>query len=803
MSSAQQIALAVAFLPHQAWVSADAIVRTLWRLFVTKRDLLEWQTASQTERMSGSRGATWRTMWPAVALTAGILGLVVAVRWGTVESRETWNLVLAVSPLIVVWMLSPAIANAHNAPPVRRDRRIPSSRRADALRYALLHWAYFDRIVTAETSHLVPDNFQEDPEPVVAMRTSPTNIGLQLLATVSACDLGFITAADMTERLELVLRTLERLRRFRGHFYNWYDLETLSVLEPAYITTVDSGNLAGHLIALRQACLEIRGRAPVVDRTWLALDAAVAIVAERLSAFAESQSPESPLIERARAARAHLLEARAAMSSAGSAGGPPALETILDPMQRMSAVLAADAPAVTEWLDWCIRLLGDPAAFDARRPAGTDIGARLEAIAERAYAYAMEMDFRFLFDDSRKLFSIGYQQGTHALDHSYYDLLASEARLASFVAVAKGDVPVDHWFRLGRTLTRAAGETALVSWSGSMFEYLMPSLVMQSFPFTLLDQTYTGAVRRHIAYGAEHGVPWGVSESAYNVRDRHLTYQYRAFGVPDLALKRGLGRDLVIAPYASALALMVEPQRALDNLRTLEQRGALGPYGFRDALDYTRPNPGQTYAVVCAYMAHHVGMGLVALTNVLDSQRWQHRFHADPIVRSAELLLHERLPRRLVLQEPQTARADEALPDPELERPVGSRARHARYASAARRTAGASPLHDHGDQRRRRLQPLRGAGGHSLARRRDARSLRPVLLSEGRHRRSGVVRHSPARLRPGRPLQGSSRDRPRDLRPHRWRDRDPNGDRRRAGRRGGSATSHRHQHERRRRARSS
>ena len=230
-------------------------------------------------------------------------------------------------------------------------------------------------------------------------------------------------------------------------------------------------------------------------------------------------------------------------------------------------------------------------------------------------------------------------------------------------------MPVEHWFRLGRTLTHASGETALVSWSGSMFEYLMPALVMRSFPFTLLDQTYQGAVRRHIAYGAEHGVPWGMSESAYNLRDRHLTYQYRAFGVPDLALKRGLGRDLVIAPYASALAVLVDPPRALANLDALEERGALGPYGFRDALDYTRPQPGQHYAVVGAYMAHHMGMGLVALANALHGQTWQRRFHTDPIVRSAELLLHERMPRRLVLQEPQSARADEALPDPEIERP--------------------------------------------------------------------------------------------------------------------------------------
>ena len=273
---------------------------------------------------------------------------------------------------------------------------------------------------------------------------------------MSACDLGFITAEDMARRLELALRSLERMRRFRGHFYNWYDLHDLRVLEPAYISTVDSGNLCGHLIAVRRACLDMAGE--------------------------------------------------------------------------------------------------------------DEVGARLQAIAQRAYDFAMEMDFRFLFDGNRKLFAIGYQQSSHTLDSSYYDLLASEARLASFVAIAKDDVPVEHWFHLGRTLTRATGETALVSWSGSMFEYLMPVLVMRSFPFTVLGETYESAVRRHIAYGAERGVPWGISESAYNLRDRHLTYQYRAFGVPDLGLKRGLGSDLVVAPYASALALMIEPARAMSNL---------------------------------------------------------------------------------------------------------------------------------------------------------------------------------------------------------------------------------------------
>src|SRR5688500_3171782 len=279
------------------------------------------------------------------------------------------------------------------------------------------------------------------------------------------------------------------------------------------------------------------------------------------------------------------------------------------------------------------------------------------------------MDFKFLFDERRKLFSIGYQQSLNTLDNSYYDLLASESRLASFFAIAKDDVPVDHWFRLGRSLTAAGGTRTLISWSGSMFEYLMPALVLRTFPSTLLSQTHQGAVRRHIEYGNERGVPWGISESAYNVRDRAHTYQYRGFGVPDLALKRGLVRELVIAPYASALALLVDPHQAIRNLAVLESEGALGPYGFRDAVDYTRPLPGSRKAVVGAYMAHHIGMSIVAFDNALNRNVWQTRFHTDPIVRSAELILQERIPRRLVLQDLQ--QQDEAMRMPrETEKPA-------------------------------------------------------------------------------------------------------------------------------------
>ncbi len=564
--SVQQFALAMTFLPHQAVVSADAIARTLGRLLISRRKLLEWQTASQVERAmaSGSMIEVWRRMWPVVLISVALAAVVLAIDLqGDRFAPKHVLLSAATVPLIMLWFISPAIANALSAPATPREFRLSEAERQTTLRFAKVHWKYFETFATEETQWLAPDNFQEDPEPVVAARTSPTNIGLQLLSTATAHDLGFIDSGEMIERLERVFRSLERMRRYRGHFYNWYDLRDLHVLEPPYISTVDSGNLAGHLIALKQACLE----------------------------------------------------------------------------KRKATECTAEQAA------------------------------RLQAIVERARAYVLEMDFKFLFDEKRKLFSIGYQQALGTLDNSYYDLLASESHLASFMAIAKDDVPVDHWFRLGRGLTAARGMRTLVSWSGSMFEYLMPGLVLRTFPSTLLSETHEGAVSRQISYGAERGIPWGLSESAYNVRDRAMTYQYRAFGVPDLALKRGLSKDLVVAPYASALAMLVEPHKSLRNLNILEGEGSLGPYGFRDAVDYTRPTPGNRKAVVGTYMAHHIGMSLVAFDNALKRNIWQKRFHTDALVRSAELVLQERIPRRLVVQDIQHQEESASVPN-ETEKPA-------------------------------------------------------------------------------------------------------------------------------------
>ena len=669
-TSLKQLVITLAFLPHQAWTSIDAIVRTLWRVAVSKRHLLEWQTASGVERsLSSARRTTWRALTPqlVIALIAALqVALTAAFRDGNAVTG-----VLVSAPFLMLWLAAPALANFLDRAPSQPARELPPDARGQALRYALLHWRFFDRFVGPRTNGLVPDNFQEDPAPVIALRTSPTNIGLQLLSIVSAYDLGFITVEDMTSRLELAFHALERMDRFHGHFYNWYDIEDLRVLAPGYISTVDSGNLAGHLIALRQALIAIRQRPPV-PRSWAVVDTALEIADDRLAGLIEAGVGGGPQAWQAvRAAQSHVQRARAALDDARESTSETAsLATIAAPLQAARQALSATREfpelhaSAREWIEWSLQHVESSTA-------GPDaVQDRLAALAAKSYQYATEMDFRFLYDASRKLFAIGYHPDSHSLDASYYDLLASESRLASFIAIAKNDVHVEHWFHLGRTLTHAAGNTALVSWSGSMFEYLMPALVMRSWPHTLLDHTYRGALHRQIAHGRTHRVPWGMSESAYAVRDRHATYQYRAFGVADLGLKHGLDRELVIAPYASMLALMVEPARAIANLARLEQRGALGAYGFRDSLDFTRAPAGKPFTIVRTFMAHHIGMSFLALTNTLRNNIWPERFHADPIVRATELLLHERIPRRLVLQSANQSPAPEVMPDGVADRPI-------------------------------------------------------------------------------------------------------------------------------------
>ncbi len=658
-----QVLLAITVLAHQARYMTDAVVRTLVRLYVTKRHLLEWVPAAQVGYGADLRLRTFYLHFRRSVILATGAGVLVVIFKPT-----AWPVA---GPLVLLWVLSPLLTWRMSVPrkPAEKQRLSPKERRTLRL-LARRTWRFFETFVTEEEHFLPPDNFQEDPEPVVAHRTSPTNMGLYLLSTMAAHDFGWIGILDMADRLEATLETMTGLRRFHGHFVNWYDTRDLRPLDPLYISTVDSGNLAGHLMALSHGCRQLMRQSPLGPHVLDGMRDALQPVLDTVEKT--TFRPQSETVT-----ALQVREALQAMSAA--LDEPPTsipewrlrfkeleahAENLLDIASTLSS--AKENGEASEILTWAMAVqqtvqshgrdleLIQPEDLDAPGSAATSLEHRLSALALQAEQMALAMDFRFLFDSSRRLFSIGFRVGDNTLDPSCYDLLASEARLTSFVAIAKGDVSPQHWFLLGRSLTPVGRGAALISWSGSMFEYLMPLLVMEQPAHSLLDLTCRLAVGRQVRYGTERGVPWGVSESAYNVRDVELTYQYSDFGVPGLGLKRGLFEDVVVAPYATALAAMVDPRAALDNIAYLAEAGADGAYGFYEALDFTPSRlPEQAkVAVVRAYMAHHQGMTIVSLGNVVHHGLTQRRFHAHPMIQAAELLLQERTPRSVSVARP-------------------------------------------------------------------------------------------------------------------------------------------------------
>jgi cyclic beta-1,2-glucan synthetase len=650
-----QWVLIVTLRAHQAWLMGDAIARTLVRLFITHRHLLEWVPAAQA------------TINPRLDLLgfyrrmAGGIGLAVsAVLVGALFRHGTWPLTL---PFAVLWIASPAIALWISRSPRGAGRLSVSGANAHALRLiARRTWRYFETFVTAADHMLPPDNFQEDPTPVLAHRTSPTNIGLYLLSVATARDFAWLGTTEAAERLEATLATLGGLARFRGHFYNWYDTRDLRPLDPLYVSTVDSGNLAGHLIALANTCEEwtvvtpttMQRLAGIADALDLAREAT-----ERLRDGRRTQTVTWQEIDDT------LIELAADVWRAG-VDGKNIAECLAD-LAAQAEILADIASAFAgergdhtgaDMLFWmeavCRSIESHRRDVDQSPGAATALAARLAALAATARKLAIDMEYGFLLDPDRKLLSIGYRVPESTLDPSCYDLLASEARLASFFAIAKGDVPARHWFHLGRAVTPIANGAALISWSGSMFEYLMPSLVMRAPAGSLLEQTSRLIVWRQIAYGNARGLPWGISESAYNTRNLEFIYQYSNFGVPGLGLKRGLGENAVVAPYATALAAMVNPTAAAFNFARLAGVGACGRHGFYEALDYTpiRLPEGKAVAVVRAFMAHHQGMTIVAIGDALLDGAMRARFHAEPIIQATELLLQESTPRDVPVVRP-------------------------------------------------------------------------------------------------------------------------------------------------------
>ncbi|MDB5740179.1 MAG: glycosyltransferase 36, partial [Alphaproteobacteria bacterium] len=618
-----QILFNVTFLARIAYLALDAILRTVFRLFVVRRNLLEWVTFAQTayNRRSGSEGLTFQL----VGSTAfAIAAAATAVMHGPV------NLLIA-APFVLLWLLSPLIARwASQAPKVEPHLDI-SAQDTDALRLAARQtWSFFDRFVTAADNDLPPDNFQEVPKGAVAHRTSPTNIGMYLNVILAARDFGWIGTREAIARLEATVATLHKLERYRGHFLNWYDTENLRSLEPRYVSTVDSGNLAGNLLVVQHACAQMR--APVeAGRIRAGLLDTVTMVRERAEAL-----PADPVLQLALERLRETLE-QSDMSGLG-------LGAVGQQAERLEQLARDPAHAA---LAWQIAALRRAIRSHLQDLETDDLAPRLDAIAQSCQEFAQRMEFGFLFDEARQLLSIGFRVDDQVLDANAYDLLASEARLASFFAIAKGDVPTRHWFHLGRTLTPLGRSSALQSWSGSMFEYLMPSLIMHEPAGSLLALSNKAAVRRQIAYARHLDIPWGISESQYYALDREQNYQYSGFGVPDLGLKRGLSENTVIAPYASGLAAMINPVAARENLDRLSHMGARGDYGWYEAIDFTRARLPEdvTRVVIKTYMAHHQGMMILGIDNVIHDGAMRERFHAEAMVQAAELLLQERMPR--------------------------------------------------------------------------------------------------------------------------------------------------------------
>ena len=737
-------ALNVALLPHSASLSLDAIGRTLYRKLVSKRDLLEWQTAQSNYRDAASRERAFLVRLSACSAWAGANALALAVlQPASLPIAAPVLLLWAATPLLVQWL-----SGGREKPPVRE---LSADDQMLLRRVARQTWRYFDDFVGPQTHWLPPDNYQEQLNVEIAQRTSPTNMGLWLLSLFAAHDFGYIPLDEIFARASASFSTFEKLERFRGHFFNWYDAQSTQPLKPRYVSAVDSGNLLGSLWTMSQGVRQVLAEPLLSSRAIEGLLDVLGLLQESLAA---SGATQTAAMREALAQLEHLLRdpvqapidyldrlracaepTQKLLAELAQAPQPKALAVRQRDKANLEAATAdprfSIRPAaywatqlvtqaehwseqVERYLFWLglLREMPDEASYrpddeimrrrdDALRsiPSLEDLAtgrvpamsallelrsrsylsvasrewlerlerefgrsrwlagemrAEAEQLIARAQVLADETDMRFLFDEERELLRIGFNVEEMREDNSYYDLIASECRLASFVTIARGEVPLEHWVALGRRYGLCYGRAALQSWSGTMFEYLMPLLLMKPFSNSMLEDACRTAVLCQADYGRERGVPWGISEAAYSALDANKTYQYHAFGVPGLGLKRGLEDDLVIAPYASVMALMMEPQRAMANLRALEKIGMRGEYGFYESIDYSRQrlrdedpstqDPTGRGAIVRCFMVHHLGMSLLALDNVLHEGAMQNRFHADPRVQAAEPLLHERIP---------------------------------------------------------------------------------------------------------------------------------------------------------------
>jgi cyclic beta-1,2-glucan synthetase len=700
-------------LPHQAGLALDAILRVWYRRLISHRGLLEW-TSAQVMPWSAP------DQLPMFVISMGLASIFSGIVGWAVQRWMPSNLLMA-SPWLVLWFLSPLIGWLLNLRPHAKQRQflLPEKDRQFLRKIARRTWRYFSDFVNDETSWLPPDNYQVSHQNQLATRTSPTNIGLWMLSALAAHDFGYLTADQVVDKLTHTMETIGKLERYEGHLLNWYDTQTLTPLEPRYVSAVDSGNLLGALWSLEHGLdeliqtpvLDVKAfeglrdtgeilkqvieqegisglDAHVLDELMRAWEAPPDRIADALRLLRRVEGSVRALADEAResadveAGAAYWARQMQRQISAWlritdryltwieildekteeevSQLGLDALLAFRQDLHHAPSLLdlanghivciqilqsiREEAPSAAgplfEWLD---RLMQ---AFAKSKWLAGEMLALAERLIQDGRELSESINMRFLYDSERRLFSIGYNVSEGRLDSAYYDLLASEARLGSFVAIARGDVPIEHWFSMSRPYSAIGRRRVLLSWTGTMFEYLMPLIFQRSYGNSLLDKATREAVAIHIAYGRKRRVPWGISESAFGDLDLNKTYQYKAFGVPELGLKRGLEEEVVVAPYATLLAVNVAPRETVQNLKRLANLGLLDEYGYYEAMDFSRQpsREGERGVIVRAYMAHHQGMGFLSLTNFIYGNPIQRRFHADARVRAVEPLLHERIP---------------------------------------------------------------------------------------------------------------------------------------------------------------
>ncbi|KOA20799.1 N,N'-diacetylchitobiose phosphorylase [Clostridium homopropionicum DSM 5847] len=685
----EQVFLIFCFLPFVAYTMVDAIVRTIYRVYISKKNLLEWQTAADVEARSGTELKDYIAfMWKGSFISIILLFLAF------MKSIDAGIIML---PSSVVWFLCPWIACYISMEEKEKGNSLSREQKALIRRIARKTWAYFEDFVNEKNNWLAPDNYQEDPNNGVAHRTSPTNIAMGITSNLVAYDLGYIGIFQNVDRIERILTSVDDLKGYKGHLYNWYNTVTKEPLNPKYVSTVDSGNLAGYLWLLVETLEEYLNN-PLINKNFKSgiLDT-ICLAEEEINQKLKIHNFYSEQIKKINTKKFDIFDSKTfyeeLLNKISEINNKSSEELYWNEKLKISVekalyelrlicpwidtVLSENAPeAVRNKLDNLARkvsvkkskdeieqLLLNEASLTKELVNSlkqtvyeiTKLINKIDALKEKSNNMVCNTDFKMLFDKKRGLFSIGYDVERDTLGKSYYDLLASEARQASFVAIAKGDIDAKHWFKLGRSMANIWRNKGLVSWTGTMFEYLMPLLIMKPYPNTLLSETYKSVVEGQKRYGKIRKVPWGISESAYRAFDVSLNYQYKAFGIPGIGLKRGLKNELVVSPYSTILALQVDLTGGLKNIERLIGEGLEGKYGLYEAIDYTkeRMQKEKLSSIVKCFMVHHEGMSLMSIDNVLNKNILRERFHRISEVKATELLLQEKVPKVVVYERDQ------------------------------------------------------------------------------------------------------------------------------------------------------